>query len=269
MLIISDAPARDIDKEKVDVVRKYLLTISGFKSLEIIEQPVNLGVDFNIINGIEELSKRFERFIIIEEDIVVAPDFLNYINQALNFYEHNPLILCISGFSYIKKIPKNYNFDVYFAAATNSWGWATWSNKIKDVNWLLEGGDKEEFLTSKKIQKQFNEWGSDRSRMLRNTLENKIRAWDIRLDYDQFKKGTYTIYPIKTLTENIGFGRDDASNTFGHNRFTTTREQTIKLSYTFPDTVILNNSISRKFKQKNSIIQRVLTRLLGILRIKK
>lgn len=269
LIIISDAPAKDTDKEKVDTVRRYIVTISGFRSIEIIERPENLGVDFNIIQGLKELSQRFESFIIVEDDILVAPDFLNYINKALAFYESNPSVLTVSAFSYIKRIPKSYRFDVYFAARTNPWGWATWSAKIKDVNWHLDGGDKEEFLTSKKIQRKFNEWGSDRSMMLRNTLNNKIRAWDIRLDYFQFKTGSYTVYPIQTLTQNLGFGREDASNTFGHNRFVTESQESLKYSYTFPGFVILNSSITRKYKQKNSISQRILTRLLGILRFNK
>ena len=263
LIIISDWGAKETDFPKVLAVRQFLPFITGFKSIEIIERTENLGVDFNIIEGIKEMSVRFSQFIVVEDDLKVAPDFLRFLNSSLNFYVNNTEILTVTAFSFINAIPDNYEFDAYFAKRTCPWGWATWANKISEVDWIIE--DKELFLKSRKIQRHFNEWGSDRSSMLSKTLKGEIRAWDIRLDYHQFKAGSCTLYPIHTLVDNIGFGGSDASNTFGYNRFKTKVNFSLIENLRLPESIVFNKSISRKFILKNSIMQRIHTRVMKMM----
>ena len=263
LVIFADWAAKDSDIEKVLAVRQFLPSITGFKSIEIIERSENLGVDFNIIEGIKEMSIRFNQFIVVEDDLEVASDFLSFLNISLNTYAGNTEILTVTAFNFIDKIPKNYHYDAYFAKRSCPWGWATWSDKIKKVDWAIE--DKEIFLQSRKVQNLFNEWGSDRSNMLTKTLQGKIRAWDIRLDYHQFKAGSCTLYPVYTLVENIGFGGNDASNTFGYNRFKTKLKFRSIQNLRLPEIIIFNKSISRNFISKNSITQRIHTRLMKMM----
>ncbi len=266
LIIVSDFAAREIDVEKVMEVRRFLPSIKGFKTIEIIERTQNLGVDYNIIEGIKLMATRFSQFIVVEDDLVVQDGFLHFLNASLDFYPNNPEVLSVSGFSFVKKIPNTYPYDSYFAKRTCPWGWATWSNKIKDVDWEI--ADKDIFLQSRKIQNKFNKWGSDRSRMLKNTLEGKVRAWDIRLDYQQFKDGTCTLYPVASLVENIGFGSYDASNTFGYNRFKTKTKFNKITNFKFSETVFYNKTISKKFIMKNSIQQRIFTRIMKMINYK-
>ena len=265
LIVISDYQATASDRDKVDAVRQYLPSISGFKSIEIIEREKNYGVDYNIIEGIKMMSARFPQFIVIEDDLVVEKGFLTFLNMALQYYENHKEVVTVTAFSWVNAIPNNYLFDVYFAKRTNPWGWATWSNRINTVDWELK--DQEEFLRDAKIQNKFNEWGSDRSRMLINTIQNKIRAWDIRLDYDQFKNNTTTVYPVASLVKNIGFGDEDASNTFGYNRFRTKNNRnTIDVeAIRFLPTVEYNHIISKAFISKNSIPQRLITKLMKLI----
>ena len=265
LIIISDWAATDLDVEKVISVRQYLSTISGFKSIEIIERVTNLGIDYGIRDGIRLMSERFSKFIIVEDDVVVASNFLNFLNTSLNVYENNTDILTVTAFSYVNKIPKNYPYDIYFAKRTCPWGWATWSDKINKVDWEIK--DKEDFLQSKILKKEFNKWGSDRSRMLIKTLQGKVKTWDIRLDYHQFKYDSCSIYPINNLVENIGFGSNDGSNTFGYNRFKTELKQDSNVKYNLPNSIVYDKYISKKFIEKNSVAQRIFTRLMKLINI--
>lgn len=267
LIIISDYAAKELDIEKVTAVRQYLSSITGFKNIEIIERDKNLGVDYNIIDGLKMMSARFQQFIVVEDDLVVQDGFLRFLNLALDFYANNPDVLSVSGFSFVDKIPKDYHYDAYFAKRTCPWGWATWSHKIKEVDWEVK--DKDGFLGSREIQKNFNVWGSDRSRMLTYTLEKKIRAWDIRLDYHQFKNQSCTLYPIASFVENIGFGNADASNTFGYNRYKTKLKPIETNSIQLPTSVLFNKSITKNYISKNSISQRIFTRLMKYIMILK
>jgi GT2 family glycosyltransferase len=266
LIIVCDFAAKESDIEKVNAVRHFLPTITGFKDIEIIERERNYGVDYNIIEGIQFMAGRYEQFIVVEDDLIVEPSFLRFLNCALDFYAKNTEVLSVSGFSFLNKIPENYIYDGYFAKRTSPWGWATWSDKIREVDWEMK--DKEIFLYSNKMQKEFNEWGSDRSTMLINTIKGKVRAWDIRLDYHQFLNGSCTLYPVATLVENIGFGSKDASNTFGYNRFKTKLKLKNKDSITLPASVFLNKRISEDFISKNSLEQRVFTRIMKLINYK-
>ena len=84
LYIFSDAPQPG-DELKVEMVRKFLKTIEGFKKIAIIERTKNSRVKNNR-SGIRMLLNEYGRMIFLEEDIVTAPTFLEFMNQALNFY---------------------------------------------------------------------------------------------------------------------------------------------------------------------------------------
>lgn len=261
LIIYSDAGANEIDTVKVEHVRKYLTTISGFKSVIINCRETNLGVDYNIIEGLKEIVESYDMFIVVEDDLVFSEKFLTYMNLVLLFYQKNKNIISVSAFSYLRP-PKKYKWDVYFTGRTNSWGWGSWSDRIKQVDWEIE--KKDLFLKDNSLQKKFNYWGSDRSTMLKKTLLGKIKAWDIRLDYHAFNFSLYTVYPTKNLVQNIGFTKE-ASNTKGYNRFNVKIENISRLHFFhLPEFITHNNFIKTKFISRNSIKNRILTRLFTI-----
>lgn len=256
LIIFSDGPRSEEEKDKVNKIRAYCKKIKGFKSIRINHRKENLGVDYNIIQGIQEMSQEFESFIVVEDDLLVSNKFLRFMNMGLIHFRNFENVLTLSGFNYVQ-IPKNYIWDCYFAQRTNPWGWATWSYKIKEVDWDL--ANKDNFLLHPQAKKEFNVWGSDRSRMLRRTLQGEIRAWDIRLDYYQHKMDLLTSYSVKNLVVNIGFNSSDASNTTGYNRFKVKIENFTKYSFLFPDFILFNGLIKRRFIMKNSILNRLIT----------
>jgi hypothetical protein len=264
LFIFSDAAKNEAELLEVNQLRSYLNEIDGFKSIKINLRKDNLGVDFNIINGIKEMSVNYESFIVVEDDLIVSRDFLKFMNAGLFFYKSFESVLTLSAFNYVK-IPENYIWDIYFAKRTNPWGWATWSNKIKEVDWDL--AIKENFLNNPIEMRAFNEWGSDRSRMLKRTIFSDIRAWDIRLDYYQFKKDYLTAYSCKNLVINNGFNDKRASNTSGYNRFKILHEKYINIYFNLPDFIFINKHIKYKYVSKNSFLQRLFTQIFKKLNI--
>ena len=265
LIIFSDASRKDEELLQVDEVRFFLKNIVGFKSIRIIERPQNFGVKNNIIGGIQEMAKEYVSFIVVEDDLVVSSQFLWFMNAGLAHFKDFDKILTLSAFNYVK-IPKNYVWDCYFVGRTNSWGWATWSHKIREVFWDL--ADKERFLSDPTEINAFNAWGSDRSRMLRKVLKGDLDTWDIQLDYYQFKKDLITAYSCKNLVINNGFNDPiNASNTTGYNRFKVDLEKFDLKDLHFPDFIILNPSIKKRFISKNSVCNRVITFAFKLLKI--
>ncbi|GAC1426252.1 MAG: hypothetical protein NVSMB7_02710 [Chitinophagaceae bacterium] len=266
LIVFSDAPKNDADAEKVAVVRAYLHTLNQFKSVRIVERSTNMGVDYNIINGIKEIETHCEKFIILEDDVVFAENFLLFMNQALSYYQNYPEVLSVSGFSFVHPIPAGYAYDSYFTHRSWSWGWGSWASKIKQVDWDVK--DFDAFARNKTMQSDFNNTGgSDLTRMLLHTMNGKIRAWDIRLFYYQFKHRLVTLYPVSSKTINIGFTKE-GSNTFGYNRYKPVLDESNKKNFLFPESSSINQKINTLFLKKNNLPSRIKTRVFSMIGIK-
>ena len=85
LVIFSDAATSQEVEAKVEDVREYLKTISGFKSIKLILREKNLGVDYNLIEGLNYMTNEYEQYIVVEDDLIVEPNLLPYLNEALKF----------------------------------------------------------------------------------------------------------------------------------------------------------------------------------------
>lgn len=200
--IFSDGPRNKEEKEKVDEVRKYLRSISSFKNINIIESEKNLGLANSIIKGVSEIIGKHDKIIVLEDDLVVAPYFLEYMNEALNKYELRDDIWSISGYSPNINIPNSYRDDVFLIRRGSSWGWATWKDRWELNDWDIR--DYKNFIKNREKKYDFNSAGNDLTPMLNDQIEKRINSWAIRWVYNQYKEDKWTVYPVKSLVKNIG-----------------------------------------------------------------
>ena len=68
LFIFSDASKNTAASTGVVETRQFLRTISGFRSLQIIEREQNWGLASNIIDGVTTMVYRFGRVIVLEDD---------------------------------------------------------------------------------------------------------------------------------------------------------------------------------------------------------
>ena len=73
-----------IDEIRVNEVREYIKTISGFKNVFIVESKENLGLSKSVIKGVTELLDKNEKVIVMEDDLVTSTFFLSYMTDGLN-----------------------------------------------------------------------------------------------------------------------------------------------------------------------------------------
>ena len=138
LFIFSDG-AKDCGQEKnVRSVREYIRNIQGFKRLHIVEQPENKGLASNIISGVTDLVEKYGRVIVLEDDLIVSPWFLTFMNEALETYKDEENIVNVNGHLLKGKEPFPETFLLSFA---NSWGWGTWKR-----GWDLFEPDGEKLL---------------------------------------------------------------------------------------------------------------------------
>ena len=213
--IFSDNAKKDSAKENVRQVREYIHSIENkgyFKKVHIIEAQKNKGLANSVIDGVTEIINELGKAIILEDDLVVTNNFLDYMNEALDFYEKDERIWSISGYNFSMDIPEKYKHDIFLSYRGCSWGWATWKEQWNTVDWNVE--DYNKFKNSYKKRKHFNKGGNDLSLMLDRQMRKEIDSWAIRWCYSQSKQNKYTIYPVNSLVCNIGL---DGSGTHSGN----------------------------------------------------
>lgn len=127
LIIYSDAPKNPAAFEKVKEVRDYIKTITGFKTVSIIERNENLGLARSIINGVTEVINKYGRVIVLEDDLVTSPYFLSFMNNALEIYKNNQKVWHITGWNY--SIDSVGLDEVFFWKVMNCSGWGTWSDR--------------------------------------------------------------------------------------------------------------------------------------------
>lgn len=243
LYIFSDGPKQQSDIESINLVRVYLKSISGFKSVTIFESKLNKGLAVSVINGVSLILKDHESIITLEDDIVTSPNFLAYMNEALTFYKNNKALFSISGYTFpINKLP---NDDVYFTLRGSSWGWGTWADRWDSIDWNVP--DYSDFRKNIFSQLEFNKMGSDLTQMLKRQMQGQINSWAIRWVYHQFSKKMYTVYPTISKVKNIGNG-NEATHTFDrHNRFDTVLDESTTLVFNFTQPARLNRFYTKQF----------------------
>jgi GT2 family glycosyltransferase len=57
LIIFSDAPKSEKDKDSVERTREFIKTVDGFKSIRIVERTQNMGLAESIIDGVSHLNE--------------------------------------------------------------------------------------------------------------------------------------------------------------------------------------------------------------------
>jgi GT2 family glycosyltransferase len=105
VFIFSDAPKNGPATTAVREVRDYIRSVKGFGSVVVVERPKNLGLAGSIIDGVTQIVNKFGKVIVVEDDLVTSPFFLEYMNQALDLYENDDRVISVHGYMYPIKVP--------------------------------------------------------------------------------------------------------------------------------------------------------------------
>ena len=94
----------------------------------------------NIIEAVTEVVSKYGKVIVLEDDIVTSNMFLSFMNDGLDYYEHEDSVWHINGYSEVNF--EQRKDEIFLWRVMNCWGWATWHNKWqyfeKDADLLIE-----------------------------------------------------------------------------------------------------------------------------------
>lgn len=203
LFIFSDAP-RAGDEEKVEGVRRFLRTIGGFKSIHLIERQENDRAANNR-GGMRMLLERYGRMIFLEEDIVTAPAFLSFMNDALEKYKNDPRIFAVNGYTPPIEIQENYPSQLILLPRFTAWGFGIWKEKFDQIIMDITPEMYRELRSDKERVLQYCVGGDDVTTQLWLQAHGYIDALDVRIDYTMFMNGRqYVVCPLRSLTHSTG-----------------------------------------------------------------
>ncbi|MDO1451009.1 hypothetical protein Q0590_32340 [Rhodocytophaga aerolata] len=191
------------DLEKIKETRQTIREKQWCKEVHIIESDTNKGLADSIVNGVTNIVNRYEKIIVLEDDIVTSKGFLKYMNDALKLYVDEEKVMQISGFIYpikTKGLPETFFYNV-----NSCWGWATWQRA-----WKYYNGNTRELLNNLSKQADFNTLdfnggqGNAFYQQLVDNLEGKLYTWAIKWHTSMYLKKGYCLHPRYSLVRNIG-----------------------------------------------------------------
>jgi hypothetical protein len=194
LFIASDAPKTSADEEIIKEIRDYCATIVGFKRIDLLVSEKNLGAIETYQNAFAKVFSEYDKLIFSEDDNVFAPNFLEFINEGLEFYKENPHIFAICGYKHPFKIPKRYSSTIFSSTVIAPWGFGVWKKKYEVVN--LFPNDYFEYKNKKRMS---NVW-----RLIIESVGTTNVYGDALLEYHCLKNDMVNIFPHISLVRNYG-----------------------------------------------------------------
>jgi hypothetical protein len=164
---------------------------------------VNKGLRSSIISGVTAVLEKHDRVIVMEDDLIVSPRFLAFMNEALEGCRDRADIFQVSGYN----IPhRNRLSAVGLLRVPACWGWATWRRA-----WACYSDDAAALLSEvrRRDVRAFNINGSYHYlESLERNAAGTQNTWMVRWYASVFLRAGLTVYPGQSLTRNIGFDGD-------------------------------------------------------------
>ncbi len=205
-----DAP-RDATPSDTEAVHACIALASGVdwaESLSIRVSESHLGCGAGMRAGLDWFFTHEDRGVILEDDTLPDPSFLDFCDILLDRYEHDDRVLAVSGCCLVPTDRlENARNPYRFSRVPHVWGWATWRR-----SWITCEPDLSDWRSLIDAPTIFNAvqgsvasalyWGSVFDAVRRGRLD----TWDAGLVLTGMRSGQMTATANLNLVENRGFG---------------------------------------------------------------
>lgn len=198
VFVFSDGGKDEQSWKLVNEVRQTVKEFAkGFKAFTLVERPENYYLERNIVEGIAEVFEQHDRIIVLEDDIVTSPYYLQYMNEAFELYKDVPRVMHVAGFT---NLALN-DVPFYFTPHMSGWGWGTWRDR-----W------QEHFHHCSSREEALDGLTPDDENALQyggvfpclKSLDKQPIPWDICWEIAIYRAHGLCLTPGRTMVRNIG-----------------------------------------------------------------
>lgn len=202
LYVVSDAAKSDADYESVAAVRQYIAGLDGFRSVTALNRETNLGSFLSVKLAIDFVLERHGRVIFLEDDNWVAPNFLQFLNDGLDFYEDDPCVFSVCGYNYPIRVPTRYGYDIYKWQGFSAWGVGLWRGKWQAVDWNLPR--IEQIREGTPLRRDLDRIAENTCMNLIHSIRYGTKTMDSIICYYLRTRKIYSIFPVISKVRNLG-----------------------------------------------------------------
>jgi len=258
LYLFVDGPKGEEDAAKQQKIHEVVEGLQGFNRVQIRFSETHRGLADSVISGVSEVLERSDRVIVLEDDLKVTPDFLEWMNAALDKYAASGEVFSVCGYSNRVRMPEGYRFDGYFGPRNASWGWGVWKDRWASVDWNPSPSSME------RNRHAFNRWGgSDCYSMLKAWSEKRNDSWAIRFNFSEFLQNRLSFFPVMSHVDPTG-GFDGSGTHCGrYSRFKFDLTPAGRQApYLLPDHVEVLPVVRKRVLSYHSLAARAFSRLM-------
>ena len=259
LFIAADGPRVDFDSDidNCEQARKITEQIDWECNINRLYHNYNLGCSTAPRTAYSWFFSQVREGIVLEDDCVPHIDFFNFATLMLDRYRNEKKIFSINGSNLGYKIE---NGDSYtFARYMNMWGWATWSDRINNVDYSLSQWKKIKYPIFFLYQKLRNNifdfdiawylyWKDKFDKSLNVSI---VTWWDWQCIFYQIFSNQYSIVPSVNLVTNIGFNSLATHTTDSSNPASNIKTESIIFPIVHPKVVKVD------FKYEEKCVKRI------------
>lgn len=201
LYIFQDGRKETTDSDKWNQVNKIIHEVCWCQT-ELVVSDKNKGLADSIVNGINYAFQNNDAVIVLEDDIVTHPQFMEYMTKSLKKYKNCKEVFNINACS-DRVVPCLNGTDAYFTGRASSWGWATWKDR-----WQFFDRDYRciaRLKLNEKLNERFHFWAADVESYLIGNVTGRCNSWASFWCLNIIEHGGYCLTPYKGFVNNIGF----------------------------------------------------------------
>jgi hypothetical protein len=201
LIVFSDGAKNEKAVPSVEQVRRYVDEIDGFASVTAVKRDKNRGLANSIIDGVTQVAEQYGKIIVLEDDLVTSPYFLDYMNDGLELYKNDSEVGTIQAHIYPLDLPSLP--QSYFLPSAGCWGWGTWKRAWDFFE--TNGEALLEKLVNENLCSKFDFDGSYpyTDLLIENNI-GRVASWAVRWYASNFIYDKKGLYPSKSFVDNIG-----------------------------------------------------------------
>ncbi len=260
IVFFSDGFKGERDKKGVLEVREYIDGLTGFKNVIKHFRERNFSTGPNFREGLTFLSNNYEKFIVVEDDLIVSPNYVKFLMDGLEFYKDKKSVFCITAYQYPIEAA-NYEYDTVIYKRFCSYGWGGWADRFTNVIW--DHAELQKLMdTSPGFKRRLNAEGYDLVRMLKKQINGTISTWDVQLQVHVAENRLKVVYPVLSKVNNIGFD-EESTNTFGIDWLQTPVDDGKKRTFKFCNDDLIIPDLQKQIKKPFSLKSLVSRKLIN------
>lgn len=185
-------------------IRSFIQEIDWDCDLHTWYREEYVDVYTSLRGAVDWVCEHEEEWIVLEEDVVPTPAFFDFCDQMLDYYRKDMRVWNISGDNFWEISPHGY--DYLFSAYHYMYGWASWRNRWRAVNWEHIGIDEmlqqDIYRYMYKTKAQYKD--RVQTRLQQKDFLERTKCWDFMFGIAAEQHGAVQVIPARHLVTNIG-----------------------------------------------------------------